>query len=286
MGRMMALLAAFLLQQAPLPDPDVQCVDLVTFDIQNSELHRAIVADGAILNRTPWEMSSVAVEIVIIGDNKFPLGTMPRQVIGALPARKGAAFSMKGVTVPLATRFSHRITIRYTLEGQERSVVYENLQSKNTKVYVDPDAGPKAGMMGLLTIPGAYKSANKQQVYSGDTLFIRVRVDNIDEKALAGSQIEVTIASDGKKLPSVRRTVDAGAVKTDVSKLPGSDVDPKFACYDGRVKELLIGLQRVENAGKLGKLTVDAKFSHKGQVWTWAALEAPHLEALRPPDKK
>src|SRR5262245_41345468 len=132
---MIALLAAFFLQQT-LPDPDVTCIDIVTFDIQNSDLERAILVEGSILNRTPWPMSNVTVDVVILGDNKYPLGSMPRQVIGTMAARKGAMLSLKGVTVPLATKFFHRMTIRYTLEGQERSQTYENLVLKSTKVYV------------------------------------------------------------------------------------------------------------------------------------------------------
>jgi hypothetical protein len=281
---MIALLAAVLLQA--VPEPDVTCVDIVTFDIQNSELQRAIVAEGSILNRTPWELSNVTVDIVVIGDNKFPLGSMPRQVIGTIAPRKGALLSCKGVTVPLATRFTHRIVIRYTLEGQERSQTYESLVLKSTKVYIDPDAGPKAGVMGLLTIPGGYKSVNKQQVYSGDTLFLRLRIDSIDEKTIAGSQLSVTIATDGKKQPAISRTIDGAAVKTDFSKLPGNDADPKLICYEGRFKDLVVGLRRVDNAGKMGKVTLDVRFSYKGQTWTWTDLESPHLEALRPPDKK
>ncbi|MBI3854867.1 MAG: hypothetical protein HY293_04170 [Planctomycetes bacterium] len=284
---MIALLAVLLLQDAPaIPDPDVTCVDIVTFDIQNSETARAITVDGSILNRTPWPLTNVSIDIVILGDNKFPLGSMPRQSIATIAPRKGALISVKGVTVPLATRFSHRMTIRYEIDSKERLQVYENLVLKSSKVYVDPDAGPKAGVMGMFTIPGGYKTVNKQQVASGDTLFLRVRVDNIDEKALAGSTVSVTIAQDGRKQSAITRSIDANAVKTDFSKLPGNDADPKFMCYEGRFKDLVVGLRRVDNAGKMGKVTLDVKFTHKGQTWTWSDLDSPHLEALRPADKK
>jgi hypothetical protein len=282
---MIALLAALFLQQ-PLPDADVTCVDIVTFDIQNSEIDRAIVVDGSIINRTPWQLTNVSVTVVILGDNKFPLGTMPTQNIAAIGPRKGALISLKGVTLPLATKFFHRMTIRYQMEGQERSQTYENLVLKSTKVYVDPDPGPKAGVMGMIIIPGGYKTVNKQQVPSGDTLFLRVRIDNIDEKAVAGSQVSVTIAQDGKKQGTITRSIDGAAMKTDFSKLPGNDADPKFMCYEGRFKDIVVGLRRVENAGKMGKVTLDVRFSHKGNTWSWTDLEAPHLEALRPPDKK
>src|SRR6185295_14382947 len=124
---MIALLATLLAlgwvqdKPAPLPDPDVACVDLVTFAIQNSELDRAIVAEGSILNRTPWEMVNVSIEIVILGDNGFPLGTMPREQVPKIAPRRGAGFIVKGVRVPLATRFTHKISVRYTLEGQDHS---------------------------------------------------------------------------------------------------------------------------------------------------------------------
>ena len=282
---MIALLAVLFLQQA-LPDPDVTCVDIVTFDIQNSELDRAIVVEGSILNRTPWQLTNVSVTVVVLGDNKFPLGTMPTQNIATIGPRKGSLLSLKGVTVPGATRFSHRMTIRYQMEGQERSQTYENLVLKSTKVYVDPDAGPKAGVMGMIIIPGGYKTVNKQQVAQGDTLFLRVRVDSIDEKTLPGATVSVTIAQDGKKQGTITRTIDSAAVKTDFSKLPGNDADPKFMCFEGRFKDLVVGLRRVDNAGKMGKVTIDVRFSHKGNTWSWTDLESPHLEALRPPDKK
>ena len=189
-------------------------------------------------------------------------------------------------TVPMATRFSHRMTVRYTMEGQDRSQTWENLVLKSTKVYVDPDPGPKAGVMGMIVIPGGYKTVNKQQVATGDTIFLRVRIDNMDEKAVAGAQVSVTIAQDGKKQGTITRTVDSAAMKTDFSKLPGSDADPKFMCYEGRFKDIVIGLRRVENIARMGKITLDVRFSHKGNVWSWTDLESPHLEALRPPDKK
>ena len=285
---MIALLAVLFpqQQQQALPDPDVTCVDIVTFDIQNSEIDRAIVVEGSILNRTPWPLTNVSVDVTILGDNKFPLGSMPRQNIATIGPRKGALLSLKGVTVPGATRFSHRMTIRYQMEGQDRSQTYENLVLKSTKVYVDPDAGPKAGVMGMIIIPGGYKTVNKQQVAQGDTLFLRVRVDGIDEKTLAGATVSVTIAQDGKKQGTISRTIDSAAVKTDFSKLPGNDADPKFMCYEGRFKDLVVGLRRVENAGKMGKVTLDVRFSHKGSTWSWTDLESPHLEALRPADKK
>jgi hypothetical protein len=283
---MIALLALLLLQdpadaKPQPPAADVACVDIVTFDIQNSDTQRSVIAEGSLLNRTPWEMSSVSVDITIIGDNKFPLGNLQRQVIGTVAPRKGAAFSLRGLTLPLATRFSHRMTISYTLEGTPRSQVYENLVMKTTKIYVDPEAGPKVGVMGYYIIPGGYKTVNKQQVPTGDTVFIRIRMDGLDE-----GQLEVTLAGDGKKQPTVRRAITKASQKIDISKLPGNDADPKVIVYDGVHKDLHIGLLRVENAGRLGKISFDVRFSGKGGTWTWTGLEEPCLEALRPPDKK
>lgn len=283
---MIAFLTAFLLQQQAAPAPDVTCVDLVTFDIQNSDTQRSIVAEGSMLNRTPFELSGVSVDITIIGDNKFPLGNLQRQTIGTVAPRKGAAFSLRGLTVPLATRFTHRMTFRYTLDGQERSQVYENLVLKSTKIYVDPEAGPKVGVMGYYTIPGGYKTVNKQQVYSGDTIFLRLRIDGFDDKVRPEGQLEVTIAADGKKMAPVRRSITTASQKVDIAKLPGSDADPKLVFYDGVHKDLHIGLQRVENLAKLGKISLDVRFSGKGGTWTWTAVDEPCLEALRPPDKK
>lgn len=288
---MIALLAVLLLQdQAPAkpqpPAADVTCVDIVTFDIQNSDTQRSIVAEGSLLNRTPWELTGVSVDITILGDNKFPLGSLQRQAIGTVGPRKGAAFSLRGLAVPLATRFSHRMTIRYTLEGTERSQVYENLLMKSTKVYVDPEGGPRVGVMGYYVIPGGYKTVNKQQVYAGDTLFIRIRIDGFNDKIRPEGQLEVTAAGDGKKLPTVRRSITTASQKIDISKLPGNDADPKLIVYDGVHKDLHVGLQRVENIARLGKISFDVRFSGKGGTWTWTALEEPCLEALRPPDKK
>jgi hypothetical protein len=283
-----ALLAAVLLraQNPPVPDADVACVDLATFAIQNSELDRAIVAEGSILNRTPWELVNVSIEVTVIGDNGFPLGTLPRESVPKIAPRRGAGFISKGVRVPLATRFTHKITVRYTIEGQDRSQVWEKLQSKSPKIYVDPEPGPKVGVMGFHTIGGAYKSVNKQQQYTGDTILLRLRIDGFDDKVKPEGQLEVTITADGKKLAPVRRSITASAMKLDVSKMPGNDVDPKVISYDGVSKDFYVGLTRVENAGKLGKVVLEVKFSGAGGTWTWPALEEPHLAALRPPDKK
>jgi hypothetical protein len=289
---MIALLASLLAlgvaqdKPTPAPDADVACVDLITFAIQNSEFDRAIVAEGSILNRTPWELTNVSIEIVIIGDNKFPLGTMPREAVAKIGARKGAGFIVKGVTVPLATRFTHKIVVRYTIEGQDRSQLWENLQSKSPKIYVDPEAGPKVGVMGFRTVGGAYKSVNKQQQYTGDTIFLRLRIDGFDDKIKPEGQLEVTITADGKKMSPVRRSITGSALKTDISKVPGSDPDPKSIGYDGVNKDIYVGLLKVDNVSKLGKILLEVKFSGAGGTWTWTALEEPHLGALRPPDTK
>ena len=46
-----------------------------------------------------------------------------------------------------------------------------------------------------------------------------------------------------------------------------------------------MGLKRIEDVSKLGKVVLDVRFSGKGSTWSWSGLEAPHLEACRPPDK-
>jgi len=282
---MIALLTAALLLQAP-PEADVACVELTSLEVSNSEIQQGLVAEGTLLNRTPWDLGAVSVDVVIIGDNKFPLKSLPRQVIGALPARKGVGFLLKSAQLPQATRFTFKVILRYTVEGQERSVEYDNYTMKAGRLYVDLEAGPKVGVMGLRSVAGSSKSAGKQQQYSGDTLFLRLRIDGFDDKIKPEGQLEVKMTIDGKKQAPMKRSLDAAATKTDISKLPGNDADPKLICYDGRIKELVIGLRRVEDVSKLGKVTLDVKFSAKGNVWTWTGLEAPHQEALRPPDKK
>jgi len=283
---MTALLAALVLAQTEPPGADVACVELTAFDVRNSEIDQGLVAEGALLNRTPWALSAVSVGVVIIGDNKFPLKTLQPQVIGSLGARKGIGILLRDALLPGATRFTFKVVIRYTVEGQDRTVEYENYTMKTPRLYYDPDAGPKVGVMGLRTVAGSYKTVNKQQAYSGDTIFLRLRIDGFDDKTKPEGQLEVTFTVDGKKQASIKRSVDASALKTDVSKLPANDADPKLACYDGRLKELLIGLRRVEDVSKMGKIALDVRFSGKGSVWSWTGLEAPHLEASRPPDKK
>ncbi len=283
---MIAFAAALMLAQATPPPPEVACIEITALEVSNSEIANGLVAVGAMVNRTPYDLGAVSVDVVIIGDNKFPLKTLPRQVIGNLPARKGVTISLKDARLPGATQFTFKVVIRHTVEGQDRTVEYDNYTMKNPRLYYDPEGGPKAGVMGLRTIPGSYKSVNKQQAYTGDSIFLRLRIDGFDDKTKPEGSLEVTFTQDGKKQAPIKRSIDASAMKTDISKLPANDADPKLICYDGRLKELLIGLRRVEDESKLGKVTLDVKFSAKGSVWTWTNLESPHLEAVRPPDKK
>lgn len=283
---MIAVLAALLLAQATPPPPEVACIEITALEVSNSEIANGLVAVGSMVNRTPYDLGGVTVDVVIIGDNKFPLKSLPRQVIGNLPARKGVNIALKDARLPGATQFTFKVVIRHTVEGQDRTVEYDNYTMKNPRLYYDPDGGPKAGVMGLRSFPGSYKTVNKQQAYSGDSIFIRLRVDGFDDKTKPEGSIQVTFTQDGKKQAPITRSIDAAAMKTDISKLPANDADPKIICYDGRLKEFLIGLRRVEDESKLGKVTLDVKFSAKGNVWTWNNLEAPHLEAVRPPDKK
>jgi hypothetical protein len=283
---MAALLAALLLAQTEPPGADVSCVELTAFEVRNSEIDQGLVAEGALLNRSPFALGAVSLGVVIIGDNKFPLKTLQPQVVGALGPRKGVAILLKDALLPGATRFTFKVVIRYTVEGQDRTVEYENYTMKTPRLYYDPDPGPKVGVMGLRTVAGSYKTVNKQQQYSGDTIFLRLRIDGFDDKTKPEGSLEVTITTDGKKQASIRRSIDASAMKADVSKLPANDADPKLAVYDGRLKELLVGLRRVEDASKMGKVVLDVRFTGKGSTWSWTGLEAPHQEAARPPDKK
>jgi hypothetical protein len=283
---MTALLAALILLQTEPPGADVSCVELTAWDVRNSEIDQGLVAEGALLNRSPWALSSVSVGVVIIGDNKFPLKSLQPQVIGALGPRKGVAILLRDALLPGATRFTFKVIIRYTVEGQDRTVEYENYTMKTPRLYVDLEPGPKVGVMGLRTVAGSYKTVNKQQSYSGDTIFLRLRIDGFDDKTKPEGQLEVTFSTDGRKQSPLKRTIDASAMKTDIAKLPGNDADPKLVFYDGRVKELLVGLRRIEDVSKMGKVVLDVRFTSKGSSWTFTGLEAPHLEACRPPDKK
>jgi hypothetical protein len=282
---MALLLAALVLSQSDPPGADVSCVELTAFEVRNSEIDQGLVAEGALLNRSPWALGAVSVGVVIIGDNKFPLKTLPAQVIGTLGPRKGVGILLKEALLPGATRFTFKVAIHYTVEGQDRTVEYENYTMKTPRLYFDPDAGPKLGVLGLRSVAGSYKTVNKQQAYTGDTLFLRLRVDGFDDKTKPEGQLEVTFTVDGKKQSPLKRSVDASAMKTDISKMPANDADPKLAFYDGRLKELVVGLKRIEDVSKLGKVVLDVRFSGKGSTWSWSGLEAPHLEACRPPDK-
>src|SRR5436190_5186822 len=140
--------------------------------------------------------------------------------------------------------------------------------------------------MGFRTVGGVYKAVNKQQQYTGDTIFLRLRVDGFDDKIKPEGQLEVTITADGKKMSPIRRSITSGALKTDISKVPATDPDPKAIGYDGVAKDFYVGLLKIENASKLGKIVLDVKFSGAGGTWTWTSIDDPHLAALRPPDKK
>jgi hypothetical protein len=48
-----------------------------------------------------------------------------------------------------------------------------------------------------MTSSGGFKTVNKQQVSTGDTLFLRVRIDSIDEKTLAARRCR-SRAQDGE----------------------------------------------------------------------------------------
>ena len=140
---MIALLTAALLLQAP-PEADVACVELTSLDVSNSEIQQGLVAEGTLLNRTPWDLGAVSVDVVIIGDNKFPLRSLPRQVIGAVSARKGVGFLVKSTQLPAghALHLQGRHPLHGRGPGAQRRV--RQLHHEGRPAYRRPRSGPQS----------------------------------------------------------------------------------------------------------------------------------------------
>jgi len=265
---------------------DVCHVELMSLEVHNGGLAQALTADGVLVNRSPLELGDVAVEVTVIAANNVRLKTMPAQRWTKLPPRKGAAISIQDVALVQPPDFSTRVKVTYRIEGVERIFEWDGLKLRFGKPYADPEGGTRLGLAGLLTVAGSHQKQGKNLVYTGDTIFLRLRVEGLDEKARPEGTVEVTLSLDGKKQGTVKHSIGAAHWKLDAAKLPSNDADPKIVCYDAAARELIIGLCRIDDERKAAKLGLDAKFTWKKQVWTWPALDPPFVDAPRPPDKK
>lgn len=265
---------------------DVCHVELLSLEVHNGGLAQALTADGVLLNRSPLELGDVALEVTVIAANNVRLKTMTAQRWTKLPPRKGVAVSIQDAALQQPPAFSYRVKVAYRIEGVERTFEWDGLKLRFGKPYEDPEGGTRLGLAGLRTIAGSYQKQGKNQVYTGDTLFLRLRVEGLDEKARPEGTIEVTLTLDGKKQGVIKQSIGTGTWKLDAGKLPANDADPKTVCYDAAARELVVGLCRIDDERKAAKLGLEARFTWKKQVWTWPALEPPFVEAPRPADKK
>lgn len=281
---MVALLFALLAQAGP--SSETCHVEVLSLEVRNGGLAQALTADGVVVNRSPLELGDVALEVTVIAENNVRLRTMPVQRWNKIAPRKGVAIAIRDAELAQPPAFSYRVKITYRLEGAERTFEWDGLKLRFGKPYEDPEGGTRLGLAGLRTIAGSYQKQGKNMVYTGDTLFLRLRVEGLDEKARPEGPVEVTLSIDGKKQGTIRHTIAAAHWKLDAAKLPSNDADPKIVCYDAQARELLVGLCRIDDERKAAKLGLEAKFTWKKQVWSWPALEPPFAEAPRPPDRK
>lgn len=280
---MTALLAVLLLLQ-DAADRETCHLELAGLSVENSTLRQALVADGALVNLSPVEVADVSVEVAVFADNKVLARAMPRARWAKIPPRKGVNLGIKDDPLGNIPIGFTRAKVTYRVDGIERVFEYEDGRLRFGKLYRDPDPGARLGLAGLRSVPGSAQVVNKRVVTNPESLFLRLRVENADEKARPEGQVEMTLTLDGKKQGTVKRTIQPGHYKLDARGLPASDADPQVIAFDPLAKELVIGLCRLGDDKKNAKLGLDVKFTWKKQTWTWPALEPPFLEAPRPPD--
>ena len=279
---MIALLAAVLCQGAR--DRETCHLELAGLAVENSTLRQALVADASLVNLSPIEVADVSVEVAVFADNKVLARAMPRATWVKIPPRKGVAVAIKDDPLGNVPIGFHRVKVTYRVDGVERIFEYEGGQLRFGKLYRDPDPGTRLGLSGLRTVPGSAQTLNKKIISGPEALFLRLRVENLDEKARPEGQIEMTLSLDGKKQGTVKRTIQPGHYKLDARNLPAADADPQVIAFDPLAKEMVVGLCRLGEDKRSAKLGLDVKFTWKKQTWTWPSLEGPFLEAPRPPD--
>lgn len=280
---MTALLAAVLLQGAP--DKETCHLELSGLAVENSTLRQALIADGSLVNLSPIEVADVSLEVAVFADNKVLARTLPRATWVRIPPRKGVAVSIKDDPLGNIPIGFHRVKLTYRVDGVERIFEYEDGRLRFGKLYRDPDPGTRLGLSGVRSVPGSAQTVNKRIVSGPEALFVRLRMENLDEKARPEGQIEMTLSLDGKKQGTVKRTIQPGHYKLDARNIPGIDADPQVIAFDPFAKEMLVGLCRLGEDKRGAKLGLEVKFTWKKQAWAWSALEPPFLEAPRPPDK-
>jgi hypothetical protein len=277
-----ALAAVLLLQGAA--DRETCHLELSGLSVENSTLRQALVADGSLLNLSPLELGDVSVEVAVFADNKILARTMPRATWARIPPRKGVSIGVKDDPLGNIPFGFARVKISYRLDGVERVFEYEGDKLRFGKLFRDPAPGTRLGLAGLRTVPGSTQVVNKKAVTGPESVFLRLRIENLDEKARPEGPIEMTLSLDGKKQGSVKRTIQPSHFKLDARNLPAADADPQIIAFDAATRELVIGFCRLGDDRRGAKLGLDVKFTWKKQVWTWSALEPPFLEAPRTAD--
>ena len=278
----MIVLLALVLQGAA--DMETCHLELSGLSVENSTLRQALVVDGSLLNLSPLELGDVSVEVAVFADNKVLARTMPRATWAKIAPRKGVAIALRDDPLGAVPLGFARVKVTYRIDGVERIFEYEGDRLRFGKLYRNPDPGTRLGPGGLRSVPGSTQVVNKKAVTGPESLFLRLRVENLDDKAKPEGQIEMTLSLDGKKQGGVKRTIQPSHYKQDARHLPQTDADPQIIAYDFAARELVIGLCRLGDDRRGAKLGLDVKFTWKKQVWTWSALEAPFLEAPRAPD--
>jgi len=263
-------------------------VELVGLEVRNAELQQALVADGVALNRSPEELNGLSIEISLYADNGVKFRSLQKVFVSRVPARRGVPIELKEAPLGTIAMGAWKAKVSYRIGDKDYSFDFDGPRLKVGKYYEDPEGGTRIGLAGLRTIAGSYQKqpGSKTQVYSGDVVFVRLRIEGMDDKDRPAGTLEVTLSIDGKKRGTVKRTLDAASYKTDAKQLPTNDGDPKMIAWDGVARELVVGIVRLEDERKAGKMGLDAKFTWKKQTWSWPALEPPFAEAPRPADKK
>jgi hypothetical protein len=279
---MIALLAAVLLQGAA--DKETCHLELSGLAVENSTLRQALVADGSLVNLSPVEVADVSVEVAVYADNKVLARAMPRATWSRIAPRKGVAVAIKDDPLGNIPIGFFRAKLSYRVDGVERVFEVEDGRLRFGKLYRDPEPGTKLGLAGLRTVPGSAQTLNKKLVSGPEAVFLRLRIDGLDEKARPEGQVEMTLSIDGKKQGSVKRTIQPGHYKLDARNLPAQDADPQVIAFDPLARELVVGLCRLGDDKRGARLGLDVKVTWKKQAWSWPALEPPFLEAPRPPD--
>jgi len=263
-------------------------VELAGVEIRSSELQGGLTAQGVALNRSPDELDGLSIEISLFADNGVKFRTLQRLFWSKIPPRRGVPIELKEPPLGTIALGSWRAKVAYRIEAKDHSFEFEGTRLTAGRLYEDPGGGTRLGLAGLRTVAGSYakQAGSKTPTYTGDVIFLRLRVEGLDDKDRPAGTLEVTLAFDGKKHGPVKRTIDGASWKLDARQIPSNDADPRTIAWDAVSRELVVGILRVDDERRTGKLGLDAKFIWKKQAWTWPALEPPFAEAPRPADRK